>query len=772
MSYAVKTQNFNLTDIQKQFAKGLGISETFMCLLLGRGFKENELNAYLHPSVDDMSSPYGIDGMDKAAVRVREAIDKKQKILIYGDYDCDGICAVSTLMLYLRDKTDATYFIPDRNRDGYGISISALEKLIAAKKPDLVITVDCGITAVKEVEFLKAQGIDVIVTDHHEPQEQIPDCIVLDAKIKREGFCDYCGAGVALKLVEALAGREEACKYLDIVAIATIADVVPLKADNRIIAYYGIKQMQKSPRKGIKMLLGEDSVSSQNIMFRLAPRMNAAGRINSAMKVVDLFLQDDYFMLKTLAEELIRDNVQRQALCEDVVREARDMLHGVDFADMGIIALYNEKWEAGVLGIAASKLVEEFKRPAVLFAKNGELLKGSARSVSTVNIFELFSNLSSYFTSFGGHAQAAGVSIELGKFEDFKKEANRRVLSEHTLTEFIPDVTCEMALPLDFDFLPFAKELELLEPVGYGNPRPNFLIEGENLKFDKIGFSRHVKCSTRNLDLIGFSDYGDALAAKTGKMRFEVSLDVNCFRNTLTAQGVLRSLEFDEITLSEDETACLNLHHLDCEGGAYISHASIEDVEAQIGGADEMAEQEAKPFGTLIVCFSKEDYDGICAKSNAIKELPVFIGNVFELNPRNCVVVCPSEEFDFAYYREVVLAGSPLSDGYPARVAGKANHCVSVADCTPKRIKVSDDDLRGIYKAILTVAAGKTKASNMHALYLQVNERFKTRESKFLLAMKIFGQLGLVEVGERGVLNVSRKAVVLENSVAYRNILH
>ncbi|MCM1305968.1 MAG: single-stranded-DNA-specific exonuclease RecJ [Bacteroides sp.] len=763
MGYVVRTQNFDLTDAQKQVAKSLGISETFMRLLLGRGFGADELEAYLNPSVGDMSSPYDFEGMTAAVARVREAIDKRQKILVYGDYDCDGICAVSILMLFLKDKADASYFIPDRNCDGYGVSLSALERLISSKRPDLVITVDCGITAVKEVEYLKSQGINVIITDHHEPQEQIPNCIVLDAKVQRRGFCEYCGAGVALKLIEALAGREEACKYFDIAAIATVADVVPLKGDNRIIAYYGIKQMQKSPRKGIKMLLGDDSVSSHNIMFRLAPRINAAGRLNSAMKVVDLFLQDDYFMLKSLAEELIRDNLRRQEFCDNVVREAKEALHGVDFASVGIIALFNENWEAGVLGIAAAKLVEEFKRPAVLFSKSGDTLKGSARSVPSINIFELFSELNGYFVSFGGHAQAAGVSIKEGDFEDFKKEANRLILASHSLAEFIPDTVCEMQLPLDFDFLSFAKELERLEPVGYGNPRPDFLIEGNGLKFEKIGFSKHVKCSTRNLDLLGFYDYADALYAKTDRVKFDVALDINCFRNILTAQGVLNSLEFVDIRLSEDEAICLNLHHLDFEGGAYVSSASVETAESDL---------DASPFGTVIVCFSKEDYLRVRVASDKIDKLPVFIGNAPELNPRNCVIVCPCAEFDFSYYSTVVFAGAPLCEGYIGYVAEKAPRCVSLFDCRCKQIEASDSELREIYKAIVTVASGRIKASNMHALYLQANERYKTTESKFLLAMKIFSQLGLVELGERGTLNISRKSVQLENSVAYRNILH
>lgn len=724
--------------------------------------KLDEIGDFLKPSLGRLSSPLDIENMSQAAARVKRAISGKERILIFGDYDCDGICAVSILMLYLRDKTQTTYFIPDRKRDGYGISVDALERVISTYKPTLVITVDCGITAVSEAEYLKSKGIDLIVTDHHEPQSEIPDCIVVDPKVRKNGFYELCGAGVALKLVEALSGREEANKYLDIAAIATIADVVPLVSDNRIIAYYGLKQMQTSPRKGVKMLLSEDKVTSQSIMFRLAPRINAAGRLNSAMKVVGLFLESDYFLLKSLAEELIRDNSERQELCENTVREAKEMLCGVDFSSTGIIALYKEDWESGVLGIAASKLVEDFKRPAVLFAKNGDKLRGSARSVPTVNIFELFSNLNVYFTSFGGHAQAAGVSMELDKFEEFKVEANRQVLASHSLDDFMPPIKCEMELPLDFDFLPFAKELELLEPTGCANPRPNFLIKADNLKFERIGFSKHVKYASKNIDLLGFSSFSDSLYSRTGRTEFEVSLDINCFRNILTAQGILRSIGFDSVNIGEDEARCLNLHHLDYAGHADISPLSNEELNDIL----------KKPMGCVIVCFSVKDYENACLKNEGIRKLPVMIGGAQELNPCNSVVICPNNDFIFAYYSDVIIAGSPLTAGYLGMIKDNSRHCYAIADCEPNRMNVSDDTLRSIYKAISQLAASKTKVTNMRELYLQVCARFKTDESVLLLALKIFEQIDLVKIGDRGVITVNKKTVKLSDSAAYNEILH
>lgn len=761
MQYTVKTQNFELTASQTALAKKLGISREFLRLLLGRGMKEDEIFSFLHPSVDNLSSPFEIDGMKEAVERIKKAIANKEKVLIYGDYDCDGICAISTLMLYLRDKLDVFYFIPDRNKDGYGISVDTLKRILANHSPSLVITVDTGITAVEEVEYLKSIGIDTIVTDHHEPQEKIPDCIVVDPKVARKGFYDLCGAGVALKLVEALSNRQEACKYLDIVSIATIADVVPLVGDNRIIAYFGLKQITTSPRKGVKMLLNQENVSSQDVMFRLAPRMNAAGRLNSAMKVVGLFLENDYFLLRTLTEELARDNSARQQLCEEAVVSAKQMLKGADFENTGIIALYSDKWEPGILGIACARLVEEFKRPAVLFAKNGEELRGSARSVPSVNIFELFCSLSEYFTAFGGHAQAAGVSMNVSAFESFKNAANKKLLSEHKAEDFTHIVECEMQLPMDMDFLSFAKELELLEPTGYQNPKPTFLIEAQGLKFERIGFSQHVKYSGNNIELMGFSKFAPCLFPVTGKTDFEVTLGVNTFQNRETAQGIIQTLEFENVSVTPQESECMNLHQLSCEGSATLQKTDFSELKSWL----------KEPFGSVVVCFSEEEYKKICDECKEVKSLPVLIATPRCLNPENCVVVCPAECYDFSFYKRIVVAGSPLCEGYLAKLQNQAT-CYALGDVTPKQLRITDERLRNIYKEIFNISAKGGKQGGYRKMYIAVCSRYKVKESEFYVAMTIFEQLGLVQISDRGIVTVSRKKSSLSDSVVYRNLLH
>ena len=724
---------------------------------------EDSLYDYLHPSLDKLSSPYEIDGMKEAVERIKLAIKNKEKVLIYGDYDCDGICAISTLMLYLRDKLDVFYFIPDRNKDGYGISVEALDKILAYHSPKLVITVDTGITAIEEVEYLKSRGIETIVTDHHEPQERIPDCIVVDPKVARKGFYDLCGAGVALKLVEALGGREEAKKYLDIVAIATIADVVPLKQDNRIIAYYGLKQITTSPRKGVKMLLNQEKVSAQDVMFRLAPRMNAAGRLNSAMKVVGLFLENDYFLLRTLTDELARDNSARQELCEKAVERAKAQLAGTDFNDVGIIVLKNKDWEPGILGIACARLTEEFKRPTILFANTDEgELRGSARSIPQVNIFETLCALSEYFTGFGGHAQAAGISMKEDRFDDFVKAANELILKTHDKHDFTHEICCEMELPIDMDFLSFAKELELMEPTGYQNPRPTFLVKGQGMRFDRIGFSQHVKYVAPNIELMGFSKFAPCLSAKTGRADFEISLGVNAFQNRESAQGIIQTLQFEDIDVSEDEAVCMNLHQLSCEGEAHIESTDFKQLNEWLKA----------PFGTAIVCFSKQEYENLLGSCDSVRKLPVLIATTRCLNPANCVVVCPAECFDFSCFNRVVVAGNPLCEGYLAKLQKESNAIYALGDCSAKKIAVSKDTLRKVYKEIVNVTRRTPKLASPHKTYIAVCSGYKVKESTFMLALRIFDEVGTVRINEKGFAQISAKSVNLEDSIIYRNTQH
>ena len=511
------------------------------------------------------------------------------------------------------------------------------------------------------------------------------------------------------------------------------------------------------------MLLKQESVSATDVMFRLAPRMNAAGRLNSAMKVVGLFLETDYFLLRTLTDELARDNAARQELCEKAVERAKAQLAGTDFNDVGIIILKNKDWEPGILGIACARLVEEFKRPTILFANtdDGEL-RGSARSIAQVNIFETLCSLSEYFTGFGGHAQAAGISMDESKFDDFVKAANELILSTHDKHDFTHEISCEMELPIDMDFLSFAKELELMEPTGYQNPRATFLVKGQGLRFDRIGFSQHVKYVSPNVELMGFSKFAPCLMAKTGKVDFELSLGINAFQNRESAQGIIQTLQFEDIEIDEDEAKCMNLHQLSCEGSANLQKTDFKCVDEWL----------KEPFGTAIVCFSRQEYDEICAQNESVKALPVLIATPRCLNPENCVVVCPAECFDFSFYNRVVVCGRPLCEGYLAKLQKESKALYALGDCSEKKMSVSKDVLRKVYKEIVNVARRTPKLASPHKAYIAVCSGYKVPESIFMLALRIFDEVGTVKINEKGFVQISAKSVNLEDSIAYRNTEH
>ena len=746
---------------EKKAAEKLGISPRFYGILKSRGIGDGDIPRFLAPSLDDLSSPFDIHGMREAAERVRLAVERGEKILVFGDYDCDGISAISILMLALKGRADADYFIPNRLTDGYGMNIPALERIIAHRKPDLVITVDCGVTAVKEARFLKERGIDLVVTDHHEPQEELPDCIVVDAKIERKGFCDLCGAGVALALVRALFG-DEYKRYLDICAIATVADVVPLVGDNRIIAWHGLKMCASSPRRGLKLLAGGEKITSQDVMFKLAPRINAAGRLGSAMKAVGLFLDEDYFMLKSLVEELERDNARRQAICEQVVSDARRALRGTDFDTDRIIVLHDPSWEGGVLGIAAARLVEEFKCPAILFSGEDGEYKGSARSVKSVNIFELLSRHAELYTTFGGHAQAAGVGMMAENFEKFRAAVIADVAENYPVSDFLPQEEDAIRLARDEDFLSLAKELELLEPTGYGNPKPEFVLEESGMRFERIGFGPHVKYAGGGLELMGFSRFSGLPGTTRGQTSFAFSLGVGCFRNRLYAQGVLRSVTARTVEIDDAEARMMCLHQLGRTGSGEVKKASPKEGAA-------WAED---PFGTAFLVFGQEELARLYDTIPATKALPVFVGVQKWLNPASCVVFAPSENFDFSYFKRVVSAGRPLSGSYLPYIAERTGECFSLFGEEAQPPVITDAKVRAAFVAFDTMARRGERVRTPHDLAAAVRAAAKLSAEEYELSRLILENLGLISVSDRGIITVSRQRTELMRSAYYANARH
>lgn len=392
-------------------------------LLEDRGITTDEqVQAFLYPKIEDLKDPFLLVDMHKAVDRIEQAIQSYEKIWVYGDYDVDGITSIAILCKYFSYRgLEPAFYIPDRQDEGYGINIQGLES-IKASGGALVITVDCGITAVDQAAYAKSIGLDLIITDHHEFQDQLPDALaVINPKRGDYPFKSLAGCGVALKLVQALAGEGFESFYqevIDIAALGTVADIVPLIDENRVITSIGLKRMMDTSNPGIQALIAEaglvgKEINAGHIGFVIAPRINASGRIGNPSIAVDMLLENDYYKALDTAKQLSALNTERQAQEREIMLSAeRYIQENIDFELDKIMLVIGEDWHTGIIGIVASKLSDKYARPTVILNSDGIMAKGSARSIDGISIYEVLSHSRELFEKFGGHDQAAGLSLK------------------------------------------------------------------------------------------------------------------------------------------------------------------------------------------------------------------------------------------------------------------------------------------------------------------------------------------------------------------------
>ncbi|MDO5445296.1 MAG: single-stranded-DNA-specific exonuclease RecJ [Eubacteriales bacterium] len=446
--------------------------------------------------------PFTIKDMDKAVDRIHRAIRNRERIVVYGDYDVDGITSTCLLTDYLRSKgLDVTPYIPDRNEEGYGLNCGALDSF-REMGITLVVTVDCGITAAVEAEHAKTLGIDMIITDHHECRaSEVPEaCAVIDCKQAEDSYSNpnLAGVGVAFKLACACEGNTETIldRYSDLVAIGTIADVMALTGENRYLVIRGLEKLKDSPRPGLEAMMklsgiDSSSLSASSIGFTIAPRLNAAGRLGQAISAGDLILSSDSNQASELASQLCDLNKERQKIENEIWSEASSIIEN-DIPHVPIV-LASDKWHQGVIGIAASRLADHYSLPTIMINLTDGMGKGSCRSYGGFNLFEALSACSEHLVSFGGHALAAGLNIREEKIDDF-----RNALSEYYLNnkpEPQPEITCDLLIS-DTSLLSEdnVRSLDSLEPYGNGNPKPILCIAGaEILTLQDVGNGRHLK---------------------------------------------------------------------------------------------------------------------------------------------------------------------------------------------------------------------------------------------------------------------------------------
>lgn len=505
------------------------ISRIFAQILVNRGIKDAEsIKNFLYPSLEDLHNPFLLPDMAKAVDRVKLAIAKKETVLVHGDYDADGVTATAVLISSLKKfGLDPVYHIPNRMSEGYGISDTGIEKASACGA-SLIITGDCGITARDEVLKARAKGIDVIITDHHEPSEELPEALAVIDPHRKDSeypFKFLAGVGVAFKLVQALlidrgltlsdSGYDD---MLDLVALGTVADSVPLVGENRILVTYGLKKINMSPcRIGLKAIKDlariDGEMRAGQLSYTIIPRINAAGRIDDAGTVVELLLTDESSRAEDIASLLDQQNRKRQKIEGDVLKSALEMIDPVQ-PDSAIV-LSSPDWHPGVVGIVASRLISRFYRPVFLFSEEGSIAKGSARGIPPFHLLDAVTECSDMLIAFGGHRQAAGLKLHADKLSAFREKMNSIVERTLSAEDFVPELRIDASVKLSEINYNLVRELSLLEPFGDSNAEPVFGARSTEITRQRIVGNNHLKIMVQqesiSMDAIGFA-MGEQLA--------------------------------------------------------------------------------------------------------------------------------------------------------------------------------------------------------------------------------------------------------------------
>lgn len=480
---------------------------------------DEDVRIFITPTRDDFHDPFLFKGMDIAVERIIKAINNKEKILIYGDYDVDGITSTTVLKKYLMDRgISVDTYIPNRLHEGYGLNKNAIDT-IKERNIDLIITVDCGISAIEEVDYAVSLGMDVIVTDHHEVGEKLPNALaVIDAKRKDNTypFRSLAGVGVVFKLIQALSIKleikpEEYLKYLDLVCVGTISDIVPLEGENRTIAKLGLMLIKVTRNLGLRELIkssGYKEIDSNTISFGVAPRINACGRMGHEEKSLKLFLAEDLESATKITKELNEYNTLRQSTEKAIYEEAIQEIDRNHLDEKNSIVLGGKGWHHGVIGIVSSKVTDKYYKPSILLSFEDDIAKGSGRSVPGFDLYEGLTKCEDLLEKYGGHSMAVGLTLKKENLEKFK-ERFEQIAKEKNIKELVPIIYIDDELKLKDINMDLVKGLSILEPFGEANKVPLFLIR--NLKIDSIralSEGRHLKLTLRDenfvINAIGF----------------------------------------------------------------------------------------------------------------------------------------------------------------------------------------------------------------------------------------------------------------------------
>lgn len=743
-----------------------GLTEQITRILYARGIDtEEKIEKFMRPSRKNFLSPFLMRGMRETVEMLTQARDEGKTVAVFGDYDADGICASAIMYHALKDfGIEPHIYIPERV-DGYGLSIQAIDRIFEECNPELFITVDCGISCAEEAQYIYELGSDVIVTDHHELPEKLPDCVIVNPKLQDDyPYDNLCGAGVAFKVACALLG-EAAYRYLDFATLATVADSVPLLGENRDIVTEGLKLFNQNIRPCFAGLIGKtyDGITAQTLAFTLAPRVNAAGRMGDAYAAFRLFTTEKETELYDLSVKLCAYNSERQKYCDELYLSAKQKLKEKG-AYGNVIMLSDESWNAGFIGIVAARLAEEYNRPTLLFVHHGDMLKGSARSIDNVNVFTTLKNCSQYIEEFGGHAQAAGVNVHISNFDALERALDEEIGSAYTSEDFEQNIYISEEINAPFPEK-FARELAALEPYGVGHRRPLFSLSAGacTVRPLKAG-SPHISVKSDYIELTYFSGVKHTKIIESDvkkKLVFEVN--VSHFKGKEYIKGLIRDFLYDGRTgKSVAESIFASAVARTNAVPAKIEPIRLNTQKTKALIAQKIAEC---PYGLCMIASDRRTL-------RFYEELNGFNCDLFYPSSRNLsntLIVSPAIDSDLSGYRDFIFLDTP-SDFNLSSIE-KGNVWVNDEICGYKMFKgldVSRERLLEIFSALrrgVNALCGNT-AEEIAAFC----DGLGFDRLEFILALGIFEELGLVAF-ENGRLTVYRGVKTeLTDSPIYRKV--
>ena len=562
-------------DAAATIAENCGVEPFAAFLLCSRGMTDEfEIESFLYDT--DLIDPYTLPDMEKAVERVNQALENGERITVFGDYDCDGVTSTALLYSYLSSRgANVDFYIPDRSGEGYGMNLGAIDQL-KSRGTNVIITVDNGISAIEEIAYAKTLGIDVVATDHHRVGEVLPDAVAVVDPHREDSLCefsDWAGVGVAFKFVSALddsEGYELLEQYGDIIALGTVADIVSLKGENRIIVRSGIAFMNAALedgtlRLGLKALLDASgstgALDSSSVAYRIAPRVNAAGRMGSAERALKLLLTEDVNEAKEIAEEVSNANAQRQATETEITASAIEYIENApEIKHKRVIVVEGDDWHQGVIGIVASRLVEKYGKPCIVISKNGDVAKGSGRSIDGFSLYDALSYCSDILVQYGGHVLAAGLTVDSDKIDAFREKINEYAVNAEAA---VPTLKIDCKLNPSSINVDMLSSLQVLEPYGAENPQPLFgLYNMEITAIQPVGAGKHLRITVKRknsaVTVIMFSVTLEEFPYKVGDtVDLAVKLSENEFQGKVQVSIQAKAIKLSGV---DDDEAIASIH--------------------------------------------------------------------------------------------------------------------------------------------------------------------------------------------------------------------